>query len=99
MQISRNTERFMKSEDLTVSDVYFYYEWPLFFLLNRVTTMTMKIDLSLATHIIYFLMSVVISTVLYKYALDHNEDGYISVMSFAIILFWFINYQWSAFFD
>ena len=79
------TEAFIKSEDLSVSDIYYYYQWPLFFLLNRVTMITMNIDLALTSHFIYLIMGIIISSLIYKYAADRSENGYISVMFFTII--------------
>jgi len=88
------TDNLLINGDISITKVQSYYQWPLFFIINALTTNVINVNLNTSTHIIFFIMSLTISTAIYLYSRNHGEEGYFSVISFTIILYYFINYQW-----
>jgi hypothetical protein len=91
------TDNLLKTGDMSTSEVKSYYQWPLFFILNSITINVLNIDISTSTHIVYLVISLIISSGIYIYSKNHGEEGYFSIISFLIILYYFINYQWAPY--
>ena len=70
------TEYFISSGDLDFTRGYHsYYQWPNFFILNKIATSIIGIDLRIFQFILYFIITFVITIFLYLYALKNGVNG------------------------
>ena len=91
------TEYFTLTGDLSSKPYHYYYQWPLFFILNKVGTSITGLDLRCFEFILYATIGFVLSTSVYLYTTKAGADGYVAVISFFIIQRYFFNYQWAPF--
>lgn len=75
-----------------------YYQWPLFFVMNKMMVLATGIDLRIAGFILYALIGSIITSFLYFLLFKVQENAYVAVVAFFIILTWFVNFQfWAPF--
>lgn len=91
------TEYYISTGDLSSKPYHQYYEWPLFFILNKAATSITGLDLRYFEFMLYGIIGFILATSLYLYTTKAGANGYISVVCFFIIQRYFFNYQWAPF--
>jgi hypothetical protein len=91
------TEYFISTGDLSSKPYHDYYQWPLFFILNKIATSITGLNLMYFEFILYGTIGLVITSSLYIYASKTRANGYLATIAFFIILSYFFNYQWAPF--
>ena len=75
-----------------------YFEWPSFFLLNSMATSLSGLRLAYFEFMLYAIIGFLFVTALYVYvAKAHRDSGFLAVVSYFIMMFYFLNYQWAPF--
>ncbi|MGP8070519.1 MAG: hypothetical protein ACLP5V_11580 [Candidatus Bathyarchaeia archaeon] len=77
------------------SPVFVIYPWAGFFLLIRMLSEITTLPLNLTVSVFYFGTGFVIASMLFFIATRHGFDGFWSVVTFSIIGFFFLNYQFA----
>ena len=91
------TEDFISTGDLSLKPFHLYYKWPLFFVLNRVSTIITSLDLRYLEFVFYCVIGFVFATSIYIYASRNSVNGYVAVIAFFITQRYFLNYQFVPF--
>jgi len=91
------TEYFVLTGDLSSKPYHSYYQWPLFFMLNKVVTSITGLDLRYFEFMLYGIIGFVLATSLYLYASKACANGYVAVVAFFVIIKYYYNYQWAPF--
>jgi len=89
------TEYYIKTSDLKpVKPYHEYYEWPLFFLLEKTATSLTGLTLQQFEFILYAVIGLLLATALFKYSSNNGEErSFVAVLSFFIAMYYFLNYQ------
>jgi hypothetical protein len=89
------TKYFIKTMILDPSQPHHsYFQWPFFFISTDVTTLVSGLNLSQVQFLQYALIGFLLTTTLFIYASKvWKKDGFIAVVTFFIVSFYFINYQ------
>ena len=94
------TEYFISTGDLNptrVGTYHGYYQWPSFFMLNKVATSIAGLDLRFFEFMLFGIIGFLLATSLYLYASKARANGYVAVVALFIIIRYFFNYQWAPF--
>lgn len=92
------TEYYISTGDLSLQPHHSYYEWPLFFLLNKIVISITGLDLRYCEFILYGTTCSIITSFIYLHVSKVQKNAYIAVIAFFIILTNFFNFQfWAAF--
>lgn len=94
------TEYFISTGDLNptrAGTFHGYYQWPIFFILNKVVVSITGLDLRLFEFILYGAIGFLLATCLYLFASKARANGYAAVVAFFIVISYFFNYQWAPF--
>lgn len=89
------TEYHIKTNDITPFKPYHtYFEWPSFFLLGNIATSLSGLGLIHFEFILYAIIGFLLVTALYVYfSKVYKKSGFIAVVAFFIMMFYFLNYQ------
>ncbi len=92
-------ENFLSTKSLDSSlPGKFYFQWPGFFILSDITTAVSGLQLASFSFIAYAILGFVLTTALYVLASENfRGSGYIAVIAFFILMFYYLNYQFAAF--
>lgn len=93
------TEYFISTGDLnSLKPYHSYYEWPLFFVLNKMAISITGLDLRYFEFILYGTIGSLITSFIYLHVSKVRTNAYIAVTAFFIILSYFFNFQfWASF--
>jgi hypothetical protein len=93
------TEYFIETKNLDPSQSnHNYFQWPAFFLIGYVTTSISGLNLIHVEFLLYTLLGILLTIALYTYASrSHKKGGFLAVIAFFILMFYFLNYQWAPF--
>jgi len=80
------TEYFISTGDLSLNQYHYYYEWPLFFILNKIAISVTGLDLRYFEFILYCAISSVITSFIYLHVSRIRTNAYTAVIAFFIIL-------------
>lgn len=100
LQFRGLTEYFISTGDLTssVSVSHSYYQWPVFFILNKMAISVTGLDLRFCEFILYGMIGSVITSFIYLYISKVRKNAYIAVIAFFITLLYLFNFQfWSPY--
>jgi hypothetical protein len=87
-------ENFIQTKDLTPVGVRGYYQWPFFFVLTSMTTSISGLSIEQYEFVIFALIGVLLASAIYLYSSKFSKKGStISVISFFIITFFYLDYQ------
>jgi hypothetical protein len=89
------TENFIKTKNLDPSQPYHsYYQWPSFFILANIATLVSGLELATYEFLLFTIIGFILATALYVYASKaHTHGGFLAVLAFFIVMFYFMNYQ------
>lgn len=89
------TENFIRTENLDPSRAtHFYYQWPSFFILADIATLTSGLELATYEFLLFAIIGFLLATALYVYASKAYAHGDIfAVVAFFVVMFYFLNYQ------
>lgn len=88
------TEYFLSTGDLNSSQPnHSYFQWPIFFLLNKIVTATTGLDLRYCEFMLYGIIGSLFTSFLFLYFSQARKNAYVAVSSFFIILTYFFNFQ------
>jgi hypothetical protein len=92
------TEHFISTGDLSLNQNHYYYQWPLFFILNKMAISVTGLDLRYLEFIMYGAISSIITSFVYLQVSRIRTNAYTAVMAFFIILIPFFVFEfWSPF--
>jgi hypothetical protein len=92
------TEYYISTGDLSLKTYHSYYQWPLFFVLNKIVVSVTGLDLGSCEFMLYSTIGSVITSFIYLYVSKVRKNAYIAVTAFFIMLTYFFNFQfWTAF--
>jgi len=93
------TEYFISTRDLSSLKPYHsYFQWPLFFVLNKILVAIAGLDLRYCEFILYSITGSLFTSFLYLHFSKARKNVHIAVLAFFIILVYFFNFQfWSPF--
>jgi len=91
------TEYFVSTGDLSPAPHHDYYQWPLFFILNKMATSIIDFDLRYFEFVFYGTVGFVIISLIYLRTSKTGANGYLATTVLFIILSFFFNYQWAPF--
>jgi hypothetical protein len=93
------TEYFISTGDLSSLEPYHsYFQWPLFFVLNKIFVAITGLDLRYCEFILYGITGSLFTSFLYLHFSKARKNAHIAVLAFFIILIYFFNFQfWSPF--
>jgi hypothetical protein len=93
------TESFIEKNDLSnLTPGHLYFEWPNFFRLGKMATSVSGLSFVYYEFILYTIMGFLLATALYLYSFKtHKKMGFVAVISFFIINYYFLNYQYAPF--
>lgn len=91
------TEYYLSNEKINPTPLQNYYQWPIFFILNKIIITILGLDLRYAHFILYSIVTFVITTLIYIYMTNYAKNGYFGVISFFIIFTQFQEYQLSPY--
>jgi len=89
------TENFIKTQNLNPSQPnHSYYQWPSFFILANIATLVSGLELATYEFLLFAIIGFLLATALYVYASKaHAHGGFLAVLAFFIVMFYFLNYQ------
>ena len=89
------SQYFINTHNLDASKlIHSYYQWPFFFILADITTSISSINYSTYTFLLYGIIGSLLATTVYVYASKLNKNlASLSVVTFFIVLFYFLNFQ------
>jgi hypothetical protein len=90
------TEYFISTSDLSLKPYHNYYQWPLSFILSKITISITGLNLRCFEFILYGVMSFVFTSLIYLYISRVRTNAYVAVIAFFIILLPFFNFQWAS---
>jgi len=96
-QLRGLTEYFISTGDLSFSEPnHYYYQWPIFFILDKITLLVTGLDLRYCEFILYGTIGSVVTSFIYFYISKVRRNAYIAVTAFFIILVYVFNFQFFA---
>ena len=89
------TENFIRTKNLDPSQPnHSYYQWPSFFILANIATLVSGLELATYEFLLFTIIGFLLATALYVYASKaHTHGGFLAVLAFFIVMFYFLNYQ------
>jgi hypothetical protein len=89
------TENFIRTKNLDPSQPnHSYYQWPSFFILANIATLVSGLELATYEFLLFTIIGFLLATALYVYASKaHTHGGFLAVLAFFIVMFYFMNYQ------
>lgn len=89
------TENLIRTKNLDPSQPFHsYYQWPSFFILANITTLVSGLELATYEFLLFTIIGFLLATALYVYASKaHTHGGFLAVVAFFIVTFYFLNYQ------
>jgi hypothetical protein len=88
------TENFIRTKDLSISPIRYYYQWPSFFILANTVTQVSGLEVVSYEFMLFTIIGFLLATVLYVYASKAYVHGsFLAVVAFFIVMFYFLNYQ------
>jgi hypothetical protein len=89
------TENFIRTKNLDPSPpIHSYYQWPSFFILASIVTQVSGLEIISYEFMLFTIIGFLLATTLYVYASKaYVHSGFLAVMVFFIVLFYFLNYQ------
>jgi len=91
------TEYYLSNEKINPTPIQNYYQWPIFFILNKIIITIMGLELRYAHFILYSIVTFVFTSFIYIYVTKFSKNGYFGVISFFIIFTQFQEYQLSPY--
>lgn len=94
------TEYFVSSNSVSgaLKPSQLYFEWPSFFILNKMAISAFGISARYFEFIAYFVIGSLLTTVLYAYSSKVSKgSAFFAVIGFSLAMFNFLNYQWVPF--
>ena len=91
------TEYFISTGDLSLRLYHAYYQWPIFFILNKIAFLIIVYDLRFIQFMIYFFITFSIASFLYLHLSKDTKMGYISTIAVFIIIFRFFLHEWAPY--
>jgi hypothetical protein len=94
------TEYFVSSNNVSgaLKPSQLYFEWPSFFILNKMAISVLGISARGFEFIAYSVIGFLLTTVLYAYFSKVSKGGaFFAVIGFSLAMFNFLNYQWVPF--
>jgi hypothetical protein len=74
--------------------IHSYYQWPSFFILANIATLVSGLELATYEFLLFTIIGFLLATALYVYASKaHTHGGFLAVLAFFIVMFYFMNYQ------
>ena len=88
-------ENFIRTKNLDASQIsHSYYQWPSFFILANIATLVSGLELTTYEFLLFTIIGFLLATALYVYASKaYAHGGFLAVLAFFIVLFYFLNYQ------
>lgn len=98
-QFRGSTEYFISTEDLSIQNYHHsYYQWPFFFILNKIAFSITGLNLRFLEFIIYSVINSIITSFVFLHVSRNRTNAYIAAMAFFIILIPISLFEfWSAF--
>lgn len=89
------TENFVRTQNLNPSSpIYSYYQWPSFFILASIVTRVSGLGIVSFEFMLFTIIGFLLATALYIYVSKaYVHTGFLAVVAFFIVLFYFLNYQ------
>jgi len=89
------TENFARTKNLDPSaPIHSYYQWPSFFILANIVTQVSGFELVTYEFLLFTIIGFLLATTLYVYASKaYVQSGFLAVVAFFIVSFYFLNYQ------
>jgi len=92
-------EYFIRTKNLDFSQPgKSYFQWPSIFILTDIATSVSGLELVNFEFLMYAIMGFLLATTLYLYASKaYRNGGFLAVVVFFIVMFFYLNYQFAAF--
>jgi hypothetical protein len=94
------TEYFVSSNNIpaALKTSQLYFEWPNFFMFNKMAISVMGTSPRCFEFISYFVLGFLLTTILYAYFSKASKEGaFFAVIGFSLAMWNFLNYQWVPF--